>query len=178
VALTDKLFGRSAVAPAAIAFTIGSMSAPVLAAFVQRRGLNGRATWTLLATAMVVVWPFAPSSLVMLCLAQVTSGFAMTALEGLLDADVASRTSTSVTGALARMTAGRAMGAAAATAVLPIAVTSLGLTTTTLLLSGLLSAGLVSFGVVRWGRRIQEAGVDAPAGAAAPTPVEAVGVAG
>jgi len=163
VALTAELFGRSAVAPAAIAFTIGSMSAPALAGLVQRHGVNDRLTWTCCAVAMVALWPLAPLSLSMLCLAQVASGFAMTALEGLLDAHVAARTDSSVTGALARTTAGRALGSAAGTAALPIAVTSVGLTNVTTLLAVLLGAGAASFGFARWGREAPAASLEGPA---------------
>ena len=67
----------------------------------------------------------------MLFVAQAASGLFMTSLEGLLDTSAAGRAGAGVTGALARATAGRAMGSAAATAVFPIVLASTGLTQTT-----------------------------------------------
>jgi hypothetical protein len=155
VALAAQMYGRSAVAPAAIAFTVGSLTAPLLADVVQRRGANGRTTWTLCAVGMVVAWPFAGVSVLALCAAQFASGFAMTSLEGLLDAHVATRAEGSVTGALARVTAGRALGSAGGTAALPVAVAGIGLAATTAALTAVLFATAVGFAVLRLRRPAQ-----------------------
>jgi hypothetical protein len=128
VGLAAELHGRSSVALAAVAFTAGSLLAPGIATLVQRRTANGPIVWLLCAFGMVVGWVAAPWSLGMLFLAQAASGLFMTSLEGLLDTSAASRAGSAVTGALARATAGRAMGSAAATALFPLALASTGLT--------------------------------------------------
>ncbi|MGA8994913.1 MAG: hypothetical protein WB441_11465, partial [Nocardioidaceae bacterium] len=116
VALAAHLHGRSAVGPAAVAFTLGSLAAPLLASRIQAGGRNGPVAWVLCATGMVAGWALAPYSVVLMCVAQVLSGVCLTALEGLLDAGAAQRHPGQVTAALARATAGRALGSAAGTA--------------------------------------------------------------
>lgn len=127
VALAAQLHGRSSVAAAAIAFTLGSLLAPYLSGIVERRRANGPAAWIFSAAGMVLLWPLAPLHVVALCAAQLLSGLFMTTLEGLLDATTAAQARASVTGALARATAGRAIGAAAGTAALPFGLTVTGL---------------------------------------------------
>ncbi|RFU18978.1 hypothetical protein [Geodermatophilus marinus] len=128
VALTEELHGRTAVAAAAIAFTAGSLLAPVVAGALQRRAAAGSGTWAVVAAGMVAGWVVAPVSVVLLCGAQLLSGVCLTLLEGLLDNAAADRHPERVTGALASATAGRALGSAAATATLPLLLggTSLG----------------------------------------------------
>ena len=75
--------------------------------------------------------------------AQMASGLCMTALEGLLDTSIAARAGAGVTGALARGTAGRALGSAAAVALLPDAVGQVGLTTSVAFVAGLLGVALL-----------------------------------
>ena len=89
VPLAAELHGRSSVALAAIAFTIGSLTAPYVAGVVERRAANGPVAWIVCAVGMVVLWPFAPFSIAVLCAAQMLSGQFMTTLEGLLDARAA-----------------------------------------------------------------------------------------
>ncbi len=127
VALAAQLHGRSSAALAAAAFVLGSLVAPFLAARIQTRQGSHPTIWTLCAVGMVVGWALAPAHILLLCLAQVLSGLCMTALEGLLDTAAAIRRPGQVTGALARATAGRALGSAASTAVLPLAVLGMGL---------------------------------------------------
>ncbi len=131
VPLAAELHGRSSVAFAAIAFTLGSLTAPYVAGVVQRRAANGPTTWILCAAGMVVLWPLAPLSAAVLCAAQVLSGQFMTTLEGLLDATAAKQARGPVTGALARATAGRALGSAAGTAAFPVALVAVGLSVVT-----------------------------------------------
>ena len=131
VPLAAELHGRSSVAAAAIAFTIGSLTAPYVAGVLQRRAWNGPTAWILCAAGMVVLWPLAPFSVVVFCAAQLLSGQFMTTLEGLLDATAAKQARGPVTGALARATAGRALGSAAGTAALPIGLVAVGLTALT-----------------------------------------------
>jgi hypothetical protein len=152
VALAAQMHGRSAVALAAVAFTLGSLAAPSLAAWVQRRGANHLTVWVACAVGMVAGWVFAPLHVAMLCLAQVLSGLGMTTLEGLLDTTAARRHQGQVTGALARATAGRALGSAAGTAVLPVFVAMAGLQATMAAVTLLLLVAVVGAHLFRAGR--------------------------
>ncbi len=140
VGLAAELHGRAAVAPVAVAFTLGALAAPALAWQVQRRRANAPAVWLLCAVGMTLGWAIAPWSVVPMMVAQAASGLCMTALEGLLDTSVAARAGDAVTGALARATAGRALGSAAAVALLPAAIGQVGLSTVALAVAGLLGA--------------------------------------
>ncbi len=148
VPLAAELHGRSSVALAAIAFTVGSLSAPYVAALLARRDANGPAAWILCAAGMVVLWPLAPFSVTVFCAAQLLSGQFMTTLEGLLDSTTAANARGPVAGALARGTAGRALGSAAGTAALPFGLVAVGLTAVTggmtllLVVAGLVAAAL------------------------------------
>lgn len=144
VPLAAELHGRSSVAMAAVAFTIGSLTAPYAARLAERRGANGPLAWIFCGLGMVVLWPLAPVSIVILCAAQILSGQFMTALEGLLDARIAEQARGSVTGALARGTAGRALGSAAGTAALPFGLVAVGLST----LTGTLALVLLGSGII------------------------------
>jgi hypothetical protein len=130
VALAAELHGRYAVGVAAIAFTVGSLAAPTVAARVDRRDGNGLVAWVVCAVGMLSGWLLAPFHVALLCVAQALSGLCMTTLEGLLDATAAHRNPGQVTVALARATAGRALGSAAGTAVLPLLVLGAGLQVT------------------------------------------------
>ncbi len=143
VALAAELHGREAVAPAAIAFTLGSLAAPVLARRVPAHRTDNPALWVMCAFGMVVGWVLAPVSIALMCVAQLASGLFMTTLEGLLDTSAARRQPAQVTGALARATAARALGSAAGTALLPFLVVGVGLPATTATISVLLLAALV-----------------------------------
>jgi MFS family permease len=130
VALAAELHGKGAVGPAAVAFTLGSLTAPAVAARVQSIGANHALTWVVCAIGMCAGWAMAPVSVAWLCVAQLASGLCMTTLEGLLDTTAAALHPGAVTGALARSTAGRALGSAGGTAVLPLFVAGVGLSTT------------------------------------------------
>ena len=151
VPLAAQLHGRSSVAAATIAFTVGSLTAPYVAGVVHRRTANGPLAWILCAAGMVVLWPLAPVSLTVLCAAQVLSGQFMTTLEGLLDATTAARADGSVTGALARGTAGRALGSATGTAALPYGVVAAGVSAITGGLALVLLAAAIAAAL--WPRR-------------------------
>jgi hypothetical protein len=127
VALAAQLHGRSSVGLAACAFTVGSLAAPALAARIERRSANNAVTWALCGAGMVAGWVFAPWHVAAMCVAQLLSGLCMTSLEGMLDTTAARRDPARVTGALARATAGRALGSAAGSAVLPLVVAGIGL---------------------------------------------------
>jgi hypothetical protein len=129
VAIAAELHGRSSVALVAVAFTLGSLAAPLISRHVQRRRANGPAVWLLCALGMTVGWVFAPWSVALMMVAQAASGLFMTALEGLLDTSISVEATSGVTGALARGTAGRALGSATAVALFPAAIDQVGLTT-------------------------------------------------
>jgi len=143
VALAAELHGRASVALVAVAFTIGSLAAPFISWHVQRRRVNGLAVWLLCAFGMIVGWVLAPLSVLLMMVAQAASGLGMTALEGLLDTSIAARAGAGVTGALARGTAGRALGSAAGVALLPEAVGEVGLTAVAVFVAGLLCVAVV-----------------------------------
>ena len=138
VALTEERYGRAAVPSAAIAFTVGSLVAPVLAGLVERRDAGRPALHALCAAAAVAGWVLAPVSLPLLCAAQLLSGACLPLLEGLRDGAVTRRNPGQPTRALAVASAGRALGAAAGTAALPVAVAGAGLPGTAGVASALL----------------------------------------
>lgn len=131
VALAEQLFGRTAVPLAALAFTAGSLAAPWAARLLDRRAVHHGPVWWAVATGMVLGWSVAAHSLVLLCLAQVLSGLCMTLLEGVLDTSATRYRPRAATGALAMASAGRALGSAGATAVLPGLTIGIGLSTST-----------------------------------------------
>ena len=127
VALSEQAHGRTSVAAAAVSFVVGSLLAGTVASAVQKREGSSTSRYCLVAAGMVAGWVVAPVSVPLLCAAQLMSGLCMTLLEGLLDSAAATRQPHRVTGALASVTAGRALGSAAGTAVLPLLVVGAGL---------------------------------------------------
>ncbi len=166
VALAAELHGREAVAPAAIAFTLGSLAAPALTRRIPEHRTEHLGLWIACALGMVVGWVLAPVHVAMMCVAQLSSGLFMTALEGLLDTSAARRHPGHVTGALARATAGRALGSAAGTALLPLLVVGISLEATTASISLVLLSALVL--TTLWARTRDAADVPTP-GAHAPS---------
>jgi hypothetical protein len=160
VPIAAHLHGRSSVAAAAIAFTVGSLTAPYVAGLVHRQTANGPLAWILCATGMVVLWPLAPTSVAVLCAAQVLSGQFMTTLEGLLDATTAAQARGSVTGALARGTAGRAFGSAGGTAALPFGLVAVGVSAVTGVLTLVLLGAAIALAVWPHRRRDEPVGLD------------------
>lgn len=146
VALAAQLHGRGAVAPAAVAFTVGSLLAPFGTARVARSSLSPGLVGTLWGVGMIAGWALAPLSLVGLLAAQLLSGLSMTALEGTMDARVAEDGPATATAGLAWTAAARALGGAAAAAGAPalIAASSLGALSgvVTVLLTGGLALSL------------------------------------
>lgn len=154
VPLAAEMHGRSSVAVAAVAFTIGSLTAPYVARVVERRAANGPLAWIACGVGMVLLWPLSSLSIVVFCAAQMLSGQFMTALEGLLDAKTAAKAQGPITGALARGTAGRALGSAAGTAALPIGIVAFGLSAITGTLALLLLGGGIVAGIRRGHRAL------------------------
>ena len=62
VALAADLHGREAVAPAAIAFTLGSLAAPALTRRIPEHRTDHLGLWIACALGMVVGWVLAPAS--------------------------------------------------------------------------------------------------------------------
>lgn len=119
VPLAATLYGPRAVAVSALAFGAGAVLAPLSARTLERAGGHAALLWPALGALMVVGWCFAPGALIGLVGAQVLSGYAFSALEGTMDARVAA-TPGAVTSALAYASASRALGSAAAIAVIPL----------------------------------------------------------
>lgn len=140
VALAAEMHGRRSVGFAAAAFTVGSLAAPLLVSRLQARSWHQPTVWLWCAVGMVAGWVLAPLAVGFLCLAQLASGLCMTALEGLLDGHAAARRPDQVTAALAETTAGRALGSALGTAVLPLVVAGAGLGVGAAVTTGCLAA--------------------------------------
>jgi hypothetical protein len=163
VPLTESLFGRSAVWMAAMAYTLGSLLAPAAASLVHRRGTVRPSLYLLCAGGGVAGWALAPTSVVLLCAAQLVAGICIALLEGLLDGAVSRRYPLQVTGALAMASAGRALGSAAGIAALPALVGSAGLPNTAGGAALLLLCGAVV--ASRWGRAVRRSRRAATVGA-------------
>lgn len=148
VGLAHLLHGSSGVVVAAVSFTVGSLVAPF-----ATKHLDARPSWTawaLCAATAVAGWALAPSGLLALAVAQLFAGAALTGLEGLLDADAVRRSVSDRTAALARASAGRALGSAVATATAPALIDLTGTTTfSAAAAAGLLLIALVALAVRR-----------------------------
>ncbi len=114
VGLAAEFHGRRAVAIAAVAFTLGTMLAPVVGGLLDRRRVPPGVAWPLLGVGMVAGWVFAPVSVAALAVAQLLSGASLTAFEGSMDAAAGPSA-----GRLAWAGAARGLGGAAGTAALP-----------------------------------------------------------
>ena len=120
VGLAAELHGRSWVAAAAVAFTVGSLAAPRLATLIERLRMPDATKWSLLGLGMIAGWTVAPWHAAGLLAAQTLAGISMTALEGTMDAKVASDPRRSdVTAGLAWAAAARALGGSAAVGLTP-----------------------------------------------------------
>jgi hypothetical protein len=126
VPLAATLYGPRAVAVSALAFGAGAVLAPLSARTLERAGAHAALLWPALGVLMVVGWCFAPGALIGLVGAQVLSGYAFAALEGTMDARVAAAPG-AVTSALAYASASRALGSAAAVAVIPLVASAHGI---------------------------------------------------
>jgi hypothetical protein len=122
VPLAATLYGATAVAASAAAFGAGAVLAPLTARALSRTRGREALVWPLLGAGMAAGWVFATTSLVGLLVAQVLSGYAVTAFEGGMDALFA--VAGSVTSRLAYASASRALGSAIAVAATPLLVTA------------------------------------------------------
>lgn len=147
VALATELHGRTAVAGAALAFSVGALVSPVAVDLVTRLRLPPMVAWPLWAAGMVAGWVLAPAHVAGLFLAQFLSGLSLTAFEGVMDARVASRAEPgTVTTALAWSAATRALGSALAVRTVPLVVAASAISATAGLTAGalMLTAGLAA----------------------------------
>jgi len=128
VGLAAELHGTRWVAGSALAFALGSLVAPLAVARLERRAVPPSVAWPALGVGMVAGWAFAASNPAALLAAQLLSGMCMSALEGDMDARVASRAHSprGVTAGLANAAALRAFGSAAAVAIAPRVIADAG----------------------------------------------------
>jgi hypothetical protein len=128
VGLAAELHGTRWVAGSALAFALGSLVAPLAVAHLERRAVPPSVAWPALGVGMVAGWAFAASNPAALLAAQLLSGMCMSALEGDMDARVASRAHSprGVTAGLANAAALRAFGSAAAVAIAPRVIADAG----------------------------------------------------
>jgi hypothetical protein len=147
VGLAAELHGTRWVAGSALAFAAGSLLAPILVDRLERRTLPPAITWPALGIGMAGGWAFAAGSPAALLGAQLLSGMCMSALEGDMDARVATRAVSprGVTAGLATAAALRALGSSAAVAFAPRAIDEVGVGW----LGGALAVSLAALAVLR-----------------------------
>ena len=161
VGLAAELHGTRWVAGSALAFAAGSLLAPLVVARLERRTLPPAVAWPALGIGMAGGWAFAAWSPVALLGAQLLSGMCMSALEGDMDARVATKAASprGVTAGLATAAALRAFGSAAAVAFAPRVVAEAGVGW----LGGALATSLAALAVLRlagrWSRSAAGRGV-------------------
>jgi hypothetical protein len=124
--LAYERYGRPGVAISAVSLTAGAIISPRLSARLDRLAARGVSVvrpsvlWPLLGAIMVVGWVLAEASIAGLVLAQTMAGMAQTTFEGTMDDYCVRRGSRErVTTSLSGASASRALGGAAAVAVLP-----------------------------------------------------------
>lgn len=156
VALAAELHGRTAVAGAALAFSVGALASPVAVDVVTRLRLPPSVAWPLWGVGMAIGWVLAPAHVAGLLVAQFLSGLSLTAFEGVMDARVASRAEPgTVTTALAWSASTRALGSALAVRAIPMMAgaaavgAAAGTAAGILVLAAGVAAGLVMAGRVR-----------------------------
>ena len=127
VPLTTELHGRTWVAGAAVAFSIGCLLSTLAVELIGKLRLPAVLRWSLWGLGMLVGWIFASSHAYTVLFAQFFAGISQTAFEGDMDARVAEEAPPElVTTALAYSASTRALGGSVAVKVLPILVTAAG----------------------------------------------------
>ena len=146
--LTTELHGRSWVAGAAVAFSVGCLLSTGAIDIVGRTQLPAVLRWSLWGLGMLIGWIGAPIHPASVLFAQFLSGLSQTAFEGDMDARVAQEAPPDgVTTALAFSASIRALGSAVAVRLLPMLVTAQSIDTAA-------SAAVLVLGVatlVTWG---------------------------
>jgi hypothetical protein len=120
-------YGRIGVAVSAVSLTGGALISPRLSARLNRLATTGPSVlrpsvlWPLLGATMVGGWVLADASIAGLVLAQTMAGMAQTTFEGTMDDHcVRAGSRARITTSLSQASASRALGGAAAVAVLPM----------------------------------------------------------
>jgi hypothetical protein len=120
-------YGRIGVAVSAVSLTGGALISPQLSARLNRLAATGPSVlrpsvlWPLLGATMVAGWVLAEASIAGLVLAQTMAGMAQTTFEGTMDDHcVRAGSRARITTSLSQASASRALGGAAAVAVLPV----------------------------------------------------------
>jgi hypothetical protein len=125
VPLTTELHGRTWVAGAAVAFSLGCLLSTAAVEFIGRMHLPAVLRWSLWGLGMLVGWIFAPTHAFAVLFAQFFAGLAQTAFEGDMDARVAEEAPMrGLTTALAYSASIRALGGSVAVKLLPVMVTA------------------------------------------------------
>lgn len=125
VPLTTELHGRTWVAGAAVAFSIGCLLSTLAVELIGKLRLPAVLRWSLWGLGMLVGWIFASTHAYTVLFAQFFAGMSQTAFEGDMDARVAEGAPRElVTTALAYSASTRALGGSVAVKVLPILVTA------------------------------------------------------
>jgi hypothetical protein len=145
VGLAAELHGTRWVAGSAVAFALGSLLAPLTVAHLERRAVPPSIAWPALGVGMVAGWAFAAWHPAALLAAQLLSGTCMSALEGDMDARVATTAASprGVTAGLASAAALRAFGSAAAVAIAPRVVAEAGIGGLSVAFTTVLVTGIV-----------------------------------
>ena len=125
VPLTTELHGRTWVAGAAVAFSVGCLLSTLAVGSIGKLRLPTVLRWALWGLGMLVGWTFASSHAYTVLLAQFFAGISQTAFEGDMDARVADEAPRElVTKALAYSASTRALGGSIAVKLLPILATA------------------------------------------------------
>jgi hypothetical protein len=125
VPLTTELHGRSWVAGAAVAFSIGCLLSTMAVDVIGKTKLPAVLRWSVWGLGMLIGWMGAPAHAVGVLLAQFLAGLSQTAFEGDMDAKVAAQAPPDeVTTALAYSASTRALGGSVAVRLLPMLVTA------------------------------------------------------
>jgi hypothetical protein len=125
IPLTTELHGRTWVAGAAVAFSLGCLLSTMAVETIGKLELHAVLRWSLWGLGMLVGWIYAPLHAFSLLIAQFLAGVSQTAFEGDMDARVAEEAPPEgVTTALAYSASTRALGGSIAVRVLPMIVTA------------------------------------------------------
>jgi hypothetical protein len=125
IPLTTELHGRTWVAGAAVAFSIGCLLSTIAVESIRKLRLPAVLRWSLWGLGMLVGWIYAPLNAVAVLFAQFLAGISQTAFEGDMDAAVAEQAPPEgITTALAYSASTRALGGSIAVRLLPMMVTA------------------------------------------------------
>ena len=125
VPLTTELHGRTWVAGAAVAFSLGCLLSTTAVQIIGKTPLPAVLRWSLWGLGMLIGWIGAPLHAASVLFAQFLAGLSQTAFEGDMDAQAAEEAPPEdVTTALAYSASVRALGGSVAVRLLPMLVTA------------------------------------------------------